>query len=375
MLQNKIYKNFFTDIIKKFLVILLGLTILAFTVRAVNFLDLIVHSGYPLIVYFQYSILNLFGIIPKLIPLSFLLALTIFILKHIQDKEFIILWISGVHKLSMVNFIFLISIFILIFHLIFSVFLTPFALNKSRLILSQDQLNSFLPTIKPQQFSDSFKGFTFFVEEKNENRLKNIFIHDKGDNLKNFSSNNKKKNNTTIISQGGIVEENKIFLFNGKIINSEYGNNESDIIKFDEFIIDLSDLSTTTIKNPKLQETSTFKLLKCITSNDLQKKLFCKNKYEEIIPTLNRRITLPFYIPVLSIICSLLFFLKKNKFYFNKIVIFIYSFLILLFTELAVRYTGLSSLMRVFFIIFPFILIVILYFFLVFNFSNKSKTI
>ena len=166
-----------------------------------------------------------------------------------------------------------------------------------------------------------------------------------------------------------------MFLFNGKIINSEFGSNENDIIKFEEFIIDLSNLSTTTIKNPKLQETSTFKLLQCILNDNFKKNKFCNNKNKEIIPTLNRRITIPFYIPVLSIICSLLFFLKKNKFYFNKIVIFTYSFLVLLFTELAVRYTGLNNLMKVFFVIFPFMLMCFLYFYLLLNFSNKTKSI
>ena len=96
MLQNKIYLNFIIEILKTFFIILFGLSIIALTVRAVNFLDLIVESGYPVLTYFKYSLLNLFGLAPKFIPFSFLLALTIFILKHIQDSEFIILWTSGV---------------------------------------------------------------------------------------------------------------------------------------------------------------------------------------------------------------------------------------------------------------------------------------
>ena len=98
MLQNKIYSNFFLEIFKTFLIIVFGLSIIALTVRAVNFLDLIVDNGYPVITYFKYSILNLFGIAPKFIPLSFLLAIIIFILKHKEDSEFIILWTSGVKK-------------------------------------------------------------------------------------------------------------------------------------------------------------------------------------------------------------------------------------------------------------------------------------
>ena len=165
MLQNKIYLNFTIEIFKIFLIVLFGLSMIALTVRAVNFLDLIVDSGYSVPIYFQYSLLNLLGISVKFIPLSFLISLSVFILKHSQDNEFIILWTSGVKKLSLVK-IFIVSSFIIsIIYLLFSIFLTPMALNKSRQMLSQSQFNSFLPTIRSKQFSDSFKGLTFFVEE------------------------------------------------------------------------------------------------------------------------------------------------------------------------------------------------------------------
>ena len=163
MLQNKIYQNFIIEILKSFFIILFGLSVIALTVRAVNFLELIVENGYSVAPYFKYSLLNLFGLAPKFIPLSFLLSLSIFILKHLQDSEFIILYTSGVKKSIIVRIFFFVSVLILCFYLILSVFITPLALNKSRQILSNQNFNSFLPTIRTQQFSDSFKGFVFFA--------------------------------------------------------------------------------------------------------------------------------------------------------------------------------------------------------------------
>ena len=93
MLQNKIYQNFTKEILKTFIVILFGLSAIAWTVRAVNFLDLIVESGYSITTYFQYSFLNLTAIMTKLIK-SFLLSLMIFLVKQIQENELIILWTS-----------------------------------------------------------------------------------------------------------------------------------------------------------------------------------------------------------------------------------------------------------------------------------------
>ena len=107
MLQNKIYQNFIKEILKTFLIIVFGLSVIALTVRAVSFLDLMVENGYPVGIYFKYSLLNLFGIAPKFIPLAFLIAIIIFILRHLEDSEFVILWTSGVKKIKLANLLFL----------------------------------------------------------------------------------------------------------------------------------------------------------------------------------------------------------------------------------------------------------------------------
>ena len=371
MLQNKIYHNYLIEICRTFLIILFGLSVIALTVRAVNFLDLIVDSGYDVLTYFKYSVLNLFGIAPKFIPLSFLLSLIIFILKHNQDSEFIILWTSGVKKIYLVNLFFLTSTFILIIYLVLTTIITPMALNKSRLLLSNENFGSFVPTVKTQQFSDSFKGFTFIVEKKVNNELKNIFLHDKGNNLKNLSSNTSKTKSTTIIAKNGIADTKMMLMFNGQIITTKK-NLENEIIKFDQLNIDLSSLNTTTIKKPKIQETSTLKLLKCLYNKTSQQDVYCNDDFKkEILSTLNRRIIIPFYIPVLSLICSFLL-IKSRKNFFNNSSIFLYSFLILLFTELAVRYTGLNNLVLYTFILLPFSLLFILYSYLIYKFSNET---
>ena len=166
MLLNKIYQNYLSEIFKTFLVILLALSLIALTVRAVSFLELIVDSGYLLSAYFKYSILNILGIIPKFIPLSFLIALIIFIIKHKQDSEFIILWTSGIKKIKLVNLLFLFSISILVINLLISIFITPMALNKSRNVLSNNEINSFLPTIEHNNLVTRLANLLFLLKKK-----------------------------------------------------------------------------------------------------------------------------------------------------------------------------------------------------------------
>ena len=375
MLQNKIYQNFIKEILKTFFVILLGLTLIAWTVRAVNFLDLIVESGYSISNYFQYSFLNLFGILTKFIPLAFLLSLIIFIVKQIQEKEFIILWTSGVKKIKIVNLFFLVSCFVLILYLFFSTLITPLALNKSRSIISQNNFNSFLPTIRIQQFSDSFEGFTFIVEKKIKNNIEKVFIHDNSNTLKNLTSEQQGNSSTTIVAENGVVEEKKMILFNGQIISSRRNNSKNEIIKFEQLNIDLKNLQTGTIKQPKLQETSTLKLLQCINDSVNKSEVNCKeNTKKEITTVLNRRIVLPLYIPIIALLCSFLLIKTKTQrsLFLNKYSIFVLSFLILLYAELIIRYTGISKTIGVLFIISPIILIPIIYLLLTFKLSRES---
>ncbi|MDC0619358.1 LptF/LptG family permease, partial [Pelagibacteraceae bacterium] len=215
--------------------------------------------------------------------------------------------------------------------------------------------------------------FTFIVEKKINNEIQNIFLHDKGNNLKSLSSNTTQTTETTIIAENGIIETNKMILFNGQIISTK-DSNKNEIIKFEQLNIDLGNLSAATIKKPKIQETSTLILISCFFVKNEKKKYCNKNFKKEILTTLNRRIIIPFYIPVLSLICSLLL-IKSKRFYFNRISVFLYSFTLLLFTELGVRYTGINNFMLIIFMVMPIIFLVFFYTFLLFKFSKESSSV
>ena len=98
MVKNRIYNYITFELFKTFALVLFSLSLIAWTVRAVNFLDLIVDSGYSTSTYFIYSFLNLSNILTKFIPLSFLLALLFTIIKLDRQNEFIVLWTSGIAK-------------------------------------------------------------------------------------------------------------------------------------------------------------------------------------------------------------------------------------------------------------------------------------
>ena len=278
--------------------------------------------------------------------------------------------IWGGKKIKIVNLILLSSLSALIFYFLLSVFLTPLALNKSRSLLSQDKFNSFLPTIRSQQFSDSFKGFTFIVDKKINEEVDNIFLHDTGNNLKNLSSNIEDVSSTTIIAEKGIIK--KKFVFSEWSNNFIKKRNNVEVLNFDQLNINLTDLSTSTIKIPKLQETSTFNLIKCFLKNIEDKNICNEDSKKEILPILLRRLVLPFYIPAISLICSFLL-VKNNSIILNKFSIYVLSFFLLVFTELFIRYTGINYQIRIVYILLPFLIMVISYLTLIYKFKKRVK--
>ena len=134
MLSNKIYKHFFIELSKYFFITLFTFSAIVWTVQAVNFLDLVVEDGHALSVYLGYSFLNVPKILTKFIPLSFLIALVLTILKFENENELIILWTAGVNKIKVVHFFLKVSLIVTLLQLFFATILISF-FSPMRLIM------------------------------------------------------------------------------------------------------------------------------------------------------------------------------------------------------------------------------------------------
>ncbi len=362
MLKNKIYKYLSGEIFKNFITILLTFTIIAWTVRSVNFLDLMIQDGYSASIYFKYSLLNIFTIITRFVPLSFLLAIIMSISKFERQQELLIIWSVGVNKIKIINVLLLIGFFIAFLQIVLSVFVNPYALNESRSLLRETESKQINSMLKSNDFSDNFKGVTFYIDEKNANdELVNIFIRDTNGNFNSIIKEGQNAKNTTIFSEKGIVSNNKLILFNGTIQTLTKKNVVNDI-NFEKTELSLVNLSTRTILQPKIQETSTKKLLSCFMPKILGDCMFENNK-KIVIETLSRRVGMPLYIPLISIMVSFLLLYKREKKYnfLKKYIVFSFAFIVLIIAEILLKYSGFS--LRNFSLYFfsPIILMLILY--------------
>ena len=380
MVKNKIYNYISLETLKSFFLILFSLSLIAWTVRAVNFLDLIVDSGYSTYTYFLYSFLNLTNILTKFIPLSFLLAMLFTIIKLERQNELLVLWTSGIAKSKITNLFFRISLVILLLYLLFSTIITPTALNKSRNLIKQSGVDTVSNLIKPNVFADTFKGLTFYIGEKKDNKIKNIFIKDEGNNLTNLLPQDIAPKNKIVIAESGLINKSKIILEKG-VIQSYESDNTIRIIQFNKTLLNFENFDNRVIKDVKIQETSTLKILSCLKNfyfnqiNEEYVKNCPKNNIAIVIETFSRRMVMPLYIPLVAVLISFLLVYKKNKKIkiFNRYLFFSFGFLLLVLSELLVRYSGLTKLNFYIYLFTPLLLFPSLYFILLKKFWKELK--
>ncbi len=387
-MRNTIYRYFFKEFISLFTLILISICVIVWIVQAVNYLDFVTEDGHAFSVYFTYSILNIPKVIGRLIPLVFLISLLTTILQFEKNNELLVFWTSGLNKIRLVNLAFKISILITLFQLLLSLAVSPSSLNFARSILKSSSITLFSSLVKEKKFNDTVKGLTVFVEKKKPNgEMLNVFLRD--------DTPGNAKSKTIIAKKGHIItkgvmpfvkvgvlsEQNFLVLFDG-VIHTEKMNNKINFLNFYKTEINLSYFDTKTTTYPKIQENNTLSLLNCIKpfldeGKTALSEQQCRARIDDITAELNRRFGMPLYIPIISIIiCYLLSSRIESKYYFfQKYIVFITAFTILVFAEIMVRYSGSSVLSSIVYYSLPPLLILLNYLNLIriFKFENLGR--
>ena len=381
MLSNKIYKHFFLELSKYFFIVLFTFTAIVWAVQAVNYLDLIVDDGHAVTIYLGYSLLNISKILTKFIPLSFLLALFLTILKLEDESEFMILWTAGLNKIRVVNFFLCVSFIVTFIQITLASFINPEVLNYSRSLIRSSNLDFISSMIKTNQFNDTVEGLTIYVEEKDENDLmKNIFIRDDKKVLKGLDSPKDSGNITIFAEKGKIEKRDKSYLaLENGVIQTENKSKEIQSINFNKTNLLLQGMKTKSITQPKLQETSSIILMECLFKKDMEEKLLnCAKKSKlDALSEFNRRFGMPLYIPYVAVLCSFLLIGRNDskRKHLYKYFYFGIAFISLVMAEILVRYSGKSLNYSLIYYLIPILSVPLLYLILFrkFYFENLRK--
>ena len=356
-MKKLIFKNFYTDTLSFFLTSLLTMSLIVWTLQAVNYFDFVTEDGHGLMIYFYYTFLSFPKILDRILPFIFFVSLFYTILNYEKKNELNIFWINGISKLKFLHKLILFSIFLMFFQIILSSLISPATQFKARNFLKNSNVDFFSSLIKEGKFINVVKDLTIFIDKKNKDgSYTDIFLND-----------TRNKGSKTIYAKSGILidsENRKVFrLFNGKVINKD--QNKINIFVFDEIDFNLKNFRSNTITVPKIQEISTLTLLSCFVNINAKKfeSFKCDRVINEIKEELLKRLYKPIYIPLISLFCGFLLLNSRNKNNYQKKnnLIFGITFILLILSEMSLRYSFSSNFLTLTYFLLPLIIFIISY--------------
>jgi len=371
-MKKLIFTKFLKELTKAFFLTGASLSIIIWVIQSVNYLDLVIEDGHGLDIYFKYSLMNFPKIFSKILPLIFFFTLFYKILEYEKKNELLIFWTFGVSKAQFVNILISFSLIIFFVQVLLGGFVKPLSQNKARSFIIDSNIDFFPSLVRQGQFIDVISGLTIFIEKKTaKNQFHNILITEE-------LNNGQKK--IIYAKKGSLVsnsKEKKFYMTNGNIVDQN--NNKSTFIQFDELNFNLAKYGSKTITFPKIQETNNFKLSKCLFyfyENKIEQfkeeKFNCQlSTIDEVRQELLRRFYLPFYLPLISLLCAALIIKSKEDKNYHKLKYFLFFFIffIIVFSELSLKYYFSNIYSVSFFSLFP--LIIFTFFYLIVTQEKK----
>ena len=342
-------------------------------------MDFVIEDGHGFFVYFNFTLLSFPKILSRIYPFAVFLSFSYILLKYEEKNELIIFWNFGIEKIHFINLFIKFSFFFVIFSLLLNALIVPMSQDKARSFIRSSNLDFFESALKPKTFVDIVQNLTIYYENKNENgELENMFLHDK-------STQNESQ---TTIAKTGIFEmrgDKKILvLYDGKTINNV--NRKTSEFNFSKTDFNISNFSTHTVTQQKIQETSTKELALCLLIlNNLKKDIDNKirlglnncqlSTIVDVYKEIYSRLIKPIYI-IFLVTISLLLILKSKSdptFKAQKFKIYSLGFLSIIFIESSSKFVSADLIQNLFLSVLPFASILMICFY--FSITLKVKKI
>ena len=353
---------------------LISTSLVIWVFQAVNYLDIMIEDGRDYVVYLKFSLLNFPKIVSKILPFILFFSIFYVTVKYELNNELIIFWNFGVHKMQIINFIFLVSIFLMFLQIFLASLVVPVTQDSARSFLRSSSVNFYENFIKPQKFNDTIRGVTIYSEGKNtDGKLQNLYI-------KRELKNNEYQ--ITYAKSGEFKEISNtpvLVLYNGATITTK--NKDHSNISFSKSDFVLSNIETNTTTYIKTQEISSNKLIKCILMFYKSNKFAtdvenCSSKnFYNILKEFYKRFIIPIYIIILSLIPFFLILLSKESQNYNRIRLFTFlvGFAVIIFSETTIKFISSSIIQNIILSIIPIFLFFLIYIFFYFKFKMKFK--
>tara|TARA_B100000780_G_scaffold139070_1_gene97362 strand:+ start:805 stop:1962 length:1158 start_codon:yes stop_codon:yes gene_type:complete len=376
-MKKLIFLKFLKDTFKTFTIITLSIGTIVWVVQAVNYLDFISEDGHGLMVYFSYTLLNFPKIISRIIPFIFIISLFYQIIDYEKRNELLIFWVNGITKIKFINTIVIYSLVVTLFQIFLSAHVNPLAQGKARSFVLNSNTEFFPSLIKEGKFIDAVKGLTIFIESKDEKgNFKNIFLSNNFV-YERLNEANSKKSEIIYAKKGILINndsERYFQLIDGRIIKNDKKKIQE--FTFEKINYDLSQYVSNATKYPKIREAPSIFLIKCVYLKALNRLKTDDNKklgtvfyrcneggFKIVLEEFFQRIYKPLYLIILGLVSSLLVLRSKDEMSYNKtkIYLFSFSFILIIISEISLRYSAYNLISTSFFIFFPIFVFISIY--------------
>ena len=368
-MEKILFRKLILDISLRTLIITFTIGLIVWIIQAANYLDFVIDDGHNFTIYFYYNLFNFPKIIHRILPFVFGISVFFELIKYERNNELLIFWTHGITKQRFISNLINFSLIVMFLQIIIGSIISPSSQLKAREFLKNSNMD-FLPNlIKQGKFIDTVSGLTIFISEKTDkNYFKNVYIQE--GNILDLTSDD----NQIIYAKEGFLDskDKKIFkLLEGKIVST---NNDRLIsFEFDKIDYDLSKFESRTIKIAKMQELPSRKIIECSISlmkgiSYREKMFLCDfNSLKNIKQEIYKRFVKPIYFPLLTLVCCFLLTFSKieNNFSYRTVKVFSCVFLLLVLSEILMRYIETSQLLFIFVIILPIIIYFLIYKFLI----------
>ena len=256
-MKKILFRKLLLDYLTFAFLALISTSLVIWVFQAVNYLDIMIEDGRDYLVYLKFSLLNFPKIVSRLIPFVLFFSIFYVTTKYELNNELIIFWNFGIHKMQIVNFIFIVSIFLMLIQIFLASLIVPTTQDLARSFLRSSTVNFYENFIKPQKFNDTIRGVTIYSEGK-----------DKGGKLYNLYIKRELENNEYQITYAKFGEFKEIsnttvlVLYEGATISGNDKDHSNISFSKSDFV--LSNLETNTTTYKKTQEISSYKLFKCM---------------------------------------------------------------------------------------------------------------
>ena len=368
-MEKILFRKLILDISLRALIITFTIGLIVWIIQAANYLDFVIDDGHNFTIYFYYNLFNFPKIIHRILPFVFGISVFFELIKYERNNELLIFWTHGITKKKFISNLINFSLIVMLLQIMIGSIISPSSQLKAREFIKNSNMD-FLPNlIKQGKFIDTVSGLTIFINEKTDNNsFKNIYIQE--GNILDLTSDD----NQIIFAKEGFLDnkDKKIFkLLEGKIVSTN--NNRLISFEFDKIDYDLSRFDSRSIKIAKMQELPSKKIIECSISlmkgiSYREKMFLCDfNSLKNINQEIYKRFVKPIYFPLLTLVCCFLLTFSKieNNFSFKTIKVFLYVFLILVLSEISMRYIEGSQLLFIVLIILPIIVYFLIYNFLI----------